>query len=139
MIKAEGLACPKCSRRMLDVIETRPRADGQAIRRRRVCQDCGDRVTTYETVSAPVGDNLTLTIALADELRDTQKRLTKMIKGLNATIAEFKARSEASTSERGDDGEKRETGSSHRGTRKRAQRASRPAGRDRSANRPVHR
>ena len=76
MHKTEGLTCPTCNGRFLDVIDSRSRQDGLAIRRRRVCQECGERVTTYETVAAPVGDMLPLIIALADELRDNRKQLT---------------------------------------------------------------
>ena len=43
-----GLRCPRCGRRRFNVVYTRP---GDAmVMRRRECQHCGTRVTTYERV-----------------------------------------------------------------------------------------
>jgi len=42
------MRCPVCSSDNLSVAETRP--DGTSIRRRRVCQDCDNRFSTYERV-----------------------------------------------------------------------------------------
>ena len=42
------MRCPVCSSDNLSVAETRP--DGTSVRRRRVCQDCGHRFSTYERV-----------------------------------------------------------------------------------------
>ena len=40
--------CTRCNSEKLSVIDSR--SDGQSIRRRRECQDCGVRFTTYERI-----------------------------------------------------------------------------------------
>lgn len=40
--------CPRCSNNEDRVVETREIADGSVIRRRRECEVCGSRYTTYE-------------------------------------------------------------------------------------------
>ena len=45
-----GMKCPFCETRDTRVIDSRPTEDGHAIRRRRVCDHCGKRFTTYEKV-----------------------------------------------------------------------------------------
>jgi len=40
--------CPDCGNDRTHVLDTEPSADGTSIRRRRECQDCGFRFTTYE-------------------------------------------------------------------------------------------
>ena len=42
--------CPFCQHEDTRVIDSRPTDEGQAIRRRRVCDACGKRFTTYEKV-----------------------------------------------------------------------------------------
>lgn len=42
--------CPFCKSESTKVIETRAVDDGQAIKRRRYCNDCGRRYTTFERV-----------------------------------------------------------------------------------------
>lgn len=44
------MRCPHCSNNGDKVIESRTVKDGDAIRRRRECNDCGKRFTTYEEV-----------------------------------------------------------------------------------------
>lgn len=44
------MRCPHCSFNGDKVIESRTVKDGEAIRRRRECADCGKRFTTYEEV-----------------------------------------------------------------------------------------
>jgi transcriptional repressor NrdR len=44
------MRCPKCSSNDDKVIETRISKEGETIRRRRQCQNCLFRFTTYETV-----------------------------------------------------------------------------------------
>ena len=44
------MRCVQCHHVDTKVIESREAADGQAIRRRRSCPQCGDRFTTYERV-----------------------------------------------------------------------------------------
>ena len=49
------MRCPYCKSDNDRVIDSRASADGFAIRRRRACQDCSRRYTTYERVeSAPM-------------------------------------------------------------------------------------
>jgi transcriptional repressor NrdR len=44
------LRCPFCSHEASQVKDSRPTEDGSAIRRRRQCEDCGARFTTFERI-----------------------------------------------------------------------------------------
>ena len=44
------MKCPACAYTDSKVIDSRPSADGSPIRRRRECQECGKRFTTYEII-----------------------------------------------------------------------------------------
>lgn len=44
------MRCPYCQSEDTQVKDSRPAEDGAAIRRRRVCPDCGGRFTTFERV-----------------------------------------------------------------------------------------
>lgn len=44
------MKCPKCEHREDKVIDSREVREGSAIRRRRLCLNCGHRFTTYEEV-----------------------------------------------------------------------------------------
>ena len=44
------MRCPKCGHQEDKVIDSRSVRNGQVIRRRRACLDCGHRFTTYEEV-----------------------------------------------------------------------------------------
>ena len=44
------MRCPYCGGSETQVKDSRPSEDGAAIRRRRVCPDCGGRFTTFERV-----------------------------------------------------------------------------------------
>lgn len=44
------MKCPYCSSEDTRVIDSRPADDNCSIRRRRLCDDCGKRFTTYEKV-----------------------------------------------------------------------------------------
>lgn len=46
------MKCPFCENLDTKVIDSRPTDEGQAIRRRRECEVCGKRFTTYEKVEA---------------------------------------------------------------------------------------
>ena len=48
--KAEGLQCPQCSGRFNHTVDSRVDADGVTCRRRRQCDHCGHRFTTYELI-----------------------------------------------------------------------------------------
>ena len=47
------MKCPKCTHQDTKVVESRDADDGDSIRRRRECLDCGYRYTTYERVERP--------------------------------------------------------------------------------------
>jgi transcriptional repressor NrdR len=47
------MRCSQCHFTDTKVIESREAADGQAIRRRRACTQCGYRFTTYERLERP--------------------------------------------------------------------------------------
>jgi transcriptional repressor NrdR len=47
------MKCNQCQSEDIKVIESRDVADGQAIRRRRMCNNCGQRFTTYERIERP--------------------------------------------------------------------------------------
>jgi transcriptional repressor NrdR len=47
------MKCNQCQSDDIKVIESRDVADGQAIRRRRMCVSCGQRFTTYERLERP--------------------------------------------------------------------------------------
>ena len=44
------MKCPFCSSENTRVIDSRPTDDNNSIRRRRLCDECGKRFTTYEKV-----------------------------------------------------------------------------------------
>ncbi len=46
------MKCPFCGKENTRVIDSRPAEDGLSIRRRRECDECGKRFTTYEKVEA---------------------------------------------------------------------------------------
>lgn len=49
------MKCPYCSSDLIKVIDSRPSEEQNAIRRRRQCEKCNKRFTTYETIeSAPI-------------------------------------------------------------------------------------
>jgi len=47
------MKCTQCQSDDIKVIESRDVAEGQAIRRRRMCVGCGQRFTTYERLERP--------------------------------------------------------------------------------------
>ena len=47
------MRCSQCGCEDTKVIESRDAGDGQAIRRRRACPECGYRFTTYERLERP--------------------------------------------------------------------------------------
>jgi len=44
------MRCPYCGSNETQVKDSRPTEDGTAIRRRRLCSDCGGRFTTFERI-----------------------------------------------------------------------------------------
>jgi transcriptional repressor NrdR len=47
------MKCNECQHDDTKVIESRDVADGEAVRRRRMCTQCGHRFTTYERIERP--------------------------------------------------------------------------------------
>jgi transcriptional repressor NrdR len=50
VIGGNDMKCPYCSSDNTRVIDSRPAEDNNSIRRRRLCDECGKRFTTYEKV-----------------------------------------------------------------------------------------
>lgn len=70
------MKCNQCQSDDIKVIESRDVADGQAIRRRRMCVACGQRFTTYERLERPQ-----LIVVKNDGTRELFNR-TKLLGGL---------------------------------------------------------
>ncbi|MBQ3141000.1 MAG: transcriptional repressor NrdR [Clostridia bacterium] len=72
------MKCPFCGQPDTKVIDTRPHDDGEKIRRRRLCEKCNMRFTTYETV-----DRATVWVVKKDGSREPfngEKLLTSMVR-----------------------------------------------------------
>ena len=65
------MKCPYCNHPDTRVIDSRPAEDGSAIRRRRSCDECGKRFTTYEKV-----ETIPLIIIKKDNNREQYNRST---------------------------------------------------------------
>lgn len=63
------MKCPFCSSDATKVIDSRPSEDNSAIRRRRQCEECNRRFTTYEKI-----ETLPLMIVKKDNNRETYDR-----------------------------------------------------------------
>ena len=70
------MKCPYCNHLDTKVIDSRPIDDGTAIRRRRICDACGKRFTTYEKV-----ETIPLLIIKKDNTRENYDR-SKIADGL---------------------------------------------------------
>ena len=70
------MKCPFCSHENTRVIDSRPADDNNSIRRRRVCDECGKRFTTYEKV-----EPIPLIVIKKDDNRETFDR-TKIEAGV---------------------------------------------------------
>ena len=70
------MKCPYCGRPDTKVIDSRPTEEGFAIRRRRGCDGCGKRFTTYEKVEENI-----LMVAKKDGRREAFDR-TKVLSGI---------------------------------------------------------
>lgn len=70
------MKCSQCHYADTKVIESRDAADGEAIRRRRSCPECGYRFTTYERVERPQ-----LIVVKNDGVREIFNR-SKLLGGL---------------------------------------------------------
>jgi len=91
------MRCPFCGHAESQVKDSRPSEDGAAIRRRRMCPECGGRFTTFERVQlreliilkrsgrrSPFDrDKLVRSIALATQKRPVEaERIERMINGI---------------------------------------------------------
>ena len=63
------MKCPFCSHENTRVIDSRPAEENNSIRRRRVCDECGKRFTTYEKI-----ETIPLIIIKKDNNRETYDR-----------------------------------------------------------------
>lgn len=70
------MKCPFCSVENTRVIDSRPADDNASIRRRRQCDSCGKRFTTYETV-----ETIPLIVIKKDQTREPYDR-NKLMAGL---------------------------------------------------------
>tara|TARA_R100001443_G_scaffold46044_1_gene59044 strand:+ start:246 stop:494 length:249 start_codon:yes stop_codon:yes gene_type:complete len=74
--------CPKCDSRSTYVIETRPDLNGEK-RRRRECQDCKWRFTTYEVHSYNLLDD--------DKIKKHKEGLMKSLVDAESLLEKIKA------------------------------------------------
>ena len=63
------MKCPFCGSDNTRVIDSRPADDNNSIRRRRMCDDCGKRFTTYEKV-----ETIPLIVIKKDNVREQYDR-----------------------------------------------------------------
>jgi len=75
------LKCPFCNYEDTKVVDSRAQDDNAVIRRRRLCENCGKRFTTYERV-----DTIPITVIKRDgnrEIFDKSKLLGGIMKSCN--------------------------------------------------------
>lgn len=70
------MKCPYCGQNNDKVLDSRSVRDGEGIRRRRECLECGRRFTTYEEI-----EELRLVVVKKDERREPFDR-SKLLKGM---------------------------------------------------------
>lgn len=63
------MKCPFCNNENIKVIDSRPAEDNNAIRRRRQCEACGRRFTTYEKI-----ETIPLMVIKKDNTREPYER-----------------------------------------------------------------
>ncbi len=63
------MKCPFCGHENTRVIDSRPAEDNNSIRRRRVCDECDKRFTTYEKI-----ETIPLIVIKKDDNRETYDR-----------------------------------------------------------------
>jgi len=59
------MKCPFCGQEKDKVVDSRPSQDGRSVRRRRECESCGKRFTTYEYI-----EDVSLTVIKNDGRRE---------------------------------------------------------------------
>lgn len=67
--RIETMKCPYCNEQDTKVIDSRPAEDNSSIRRRRQCESCGKRFTTYEKL-----ETMPLMVIKKDDSRETFDR-----------------------------------------------------------------
>ena len=72
------MRCPYCQSEDTQVKDSRPAEDGAAIRRRRICPDCGGRFTTFERI-----EEVPLWVVKRSGLREPFDR-AKVVEGVRA-------------------------------------------------------
>ena len=70
------MKCPFCENLDTKVIDTRTMEDNSAIRRRRYCEACGERFTTYERI-----DTIPLAVIKSNDTREPFDR-SKLLNGI---------------------------------------------------------
>lgn len=78
------MRCPKCHTNNDKVIDSREAREGTAIRRRRVCQECDHRFTTYEEII-----RAQLQVVKRDGCREPLER-GKMMRALDVSCQKLK-------------------------------------------------
>lgn len=63
------MRCPFCNQDNSKVVDSRPVEDTNSIRRRRMCESCGKRFTTYEKV-----ETIPLSVIKKDQIREQYDR-----------------------------------------------------------------
>ena len=74
--RCDGMKCPYCSHLGDKVVDSRESKEGEAIRRRRECLDCGKRFTSYERI-----DEIPYMVVKKDGSRERFER-QKLVAGL---------------------------------------------------------
>ena len=72
----KAVKCPYCNQDNTKVVDSRPVEDTNSIRRRRTCEACGKRFTTYETI-----ESIPLNIIKKDQTREQYDR-SKVLNGI---------------------------------------------------------
>ncbi|MFW2339500.1 MAG: transcriptional regulator NrdR [Acidimicrobiia bacterium] len=75
------MLCPFCGSAETRVVDSRPAEQGRAIRRRRECESCGDRFTSYERIEA-------LLMVRKRSGRAEPFRTDKLRRGLESALAD---------------------------------------------------
>lgn len=70
------MRCPRCQHESSKVIDSRQAEDGRAIRRRRECENCGNRFTTFERI-----EEMPLLVVKKDNSREVFNR-DKILTGI---------------------------------------------------------
>ena len=82
------MKCPYCGKDNTRVIDSRPADDGDSIRRRRECDECHKRFTTYEKV-----ETIPMIVIKKDNNRETYVRFASVyreFKDVNTFMDELK-------------------------------------------------